>query len=995
MAVSQLPPLVLEFDVDDSGSLKVKKIEGTLAKLGMQLDQTGTKTDAYQGKMGRAMQTLEKMGVSTTALRSTMIPLGLAIAGVTVGVAAMTAALIPAIRRAAEFQSIIIDLGRVTSTPFGKMREDLMALDSALGRPSDLAAGYYNAISSGAKAGADALDLLTVASKASKAAHLDQATAILALTKMMAAFEGEIKTATQASDLLFVIENYGQTTFAELASVIGEVSAIAHNAGATSFELGAALAQVTLTAGNTHTAATSLKNLFQKLINPTEEMSKALKDMGYQTAIQLIQTKGLIPALEMLNKAANDAGVNYGKFYGSIEAMQGILALQAKDFAGVKMMLDGTKQSLGLTEKAWADYKTTVNAKWDTLMNSLDKVLVKLGLMTSEGTSQFLDSLIAVTQATEKWVDANDEWMGAGFTAVLSAISGIIRIMAHVISLVTGAQIEWNKAVEDSNGLLAHLPIDETIYLLQKLADTINMVSDIWEAKVTGMTTTFNLFQINMAEDLSKVITVFTNTLNGIADIYNKTIGKLSGVMIEGQIIPPSASYFEELRKGVLDDYQRSIENIGKKGLGRYADPTRTPTPINMASDEETQKKQKQEQEKAADMYKDYIQSMSDLRRRYEHESVQLGLEGVEQRLSQTKFEYDEGKLQLERALTDRLATKGLSAEQEKAMRSATNEVLISLEKKYNADVAKINADELKRRNEELKKQQEALEQLADGYRRQFDAMAEYNKTVKELHKLVGEGLINHTTYANAMTAAFKRQQEQEKQLMLQENSWLSGAKVAFKDYKDAATDAAKTTYDVMSKAFSGLEDMLTEFITKGTFDMKAFSDMMVSEITRAMVVRPMMASMMGGDMTGGLGNMAQGGGGLFNWLGGLFGGGKAPAPGSPNFIGPMPAANGGVWIPKSMMFGDGGSMPTRTHSTSGITNGPTILAGEKYRREAFLPIPSGERIPVEVRGGGERVFNINNSWNIITPDPGTFVKSKKQIDEDQTYALMRARNRS
>ena len=92
-------------------------------------------------------------------------------------------------------------------------------------------------------------------------------------------------------------------------------------------------------------------------------------------------------------------------------------------------------------------------------------------------------------------------------------------------------------------------------------------------------------------------------------------------------------------------------------------------------------------------------------------------------------------------------------------------------------------------------------------------------------------------------------------------------------------------------------------------------------------------------ETNGGLGS----GGGLFGWLGSIF-----------------PHANGGVMT-------SAGPMPLRRYAAGGVANSPQLaMYGEGSKPEAYVPLPDGRRIPVNVQGSGGNAPQISLGGHTI-----------------------------
>jgi len=121
----------------------------------------------------------------------------------------------------ADYEQALIDMAKVTDEPFYKIEAKLKELDPILGSSKELIKGYYQVISAGVTDPVRAMDTLTVSAKLAKSAHVDQSEVVKGLTKIMAGYEGAVESATEAADLLYAIERYGQVQVSELIPIIG------------------------------------------------------------------------------------------------------------------------------------------------------------------------------------------------------------------------------------------------------------------------------------------------------------------------------------------------------------------------------------------------------------------------------------------------------------------------------------------------------------------------------------------------------------------------------------------------------------------------------------------------------------------------------------------------------------------------------------------------------------------------------------------------------
>jgi lambda family phage tail tape measure protein len=93
------------------------------------------------------------------------------------------------------------------------------------------------------------------------------------------------------------------------------------------------------------------------------------------------------------------------------------------------------------------------------------------------------------------------------------------------------------------------------------------------------------------------------------------------------------------------------------------------------------------------------------------------------------------------------------------------------------------------------------------------------------------------------------------------------GAKKAFQEYIDQATNAADQAHDLFSDAFQGMEDALVDFVKTGKLDFSSLVDSIIEDLVRMAVRQAILAPLLGG---------ASGGGLFGSLLSGIFGGGAA-----------------------------------------------------------------------------------------------------------------------
>lgn len=164
--------------------------------------------------------------------------------------------------------------------------------------------------------------------------------------------------------------------------------------------------------------------------------------------------------------------------------------------------------------------------------------------------------------------------------------------------------------------------------------------------------------------------------------------------------------------------------------------------------------------------------------------------------------------------------------------------------------------------------------------------------------------------------------------------SWEYGASEALRKYEDQVANVAASTERLMTDAFKGMEDALVEFVKTGKLNFKSLADQIISDLIRMQIQQ---------SITKPLAQAVSGSGGLLSALSKLW-----------------PFEGGGV-------MSASGPLPLRRYAGGGIASGPQLaLYGEGAMNEAYVPLPDGRSIPVQMRGAGGITIQQH-----IYPSPG------------------------
>lgn len=213
------------------------------------------------------------------------------------------------------------------------------------------------------------------------------------------------------------------------------------------------------------------------------------------------------------------------------------------------------------------------------------------------------------------------------------------------------------------------------------------------------------------------------------------------------------------------------------------------------------------------------------------------------------------------------------------------------------------------------------LHQIELDFRAKAAAVPEGEAQADALVNMATEAEKTKSAFVDLYDTAYKKARD-----------WTIGAKSAFDDYIDHATNAAEQTRALLSNAFKNAEDALVDFVTTGKFDFKKFADSIIADLARIQIKKGLAAV---------AGSMEQSGG-FMQALGQITGfGNPSTAQGLSGPVTPLdfkPRAAGGP-----------------------VSGGRNYLVGEKGP-ELFTPGSSGMITPNHALGATNT--NINITYN-------------------------------
>lgn len=256
-----------------------------------------------------------------------------------------------------------------------------LGVSMGIADPTELADALYDIQGSGFEA-AEAMTILNTAVVSGRAGLTNTATAATAITAVLNAYGKSANDAGNVSDILFATVDSGVISFGALANSLGRTLPLAAQLKVPLEQLAAAYAQLTLVGINPSEAETGIAALMTAAINPTEAMTRALKEYGFVSAEAILQTQGLAGFLDFLMLASNGSTSALSDLLGNVRATNAALALGRDDGAGYADALrdmEGAAQGGARTLGVFGEMSNTTKAAIDGMVASLRDVGITMG----------------------------------------------------------------------------------------------------------------------------------------------------------------------------------------------------------------------------------------------------------------------------------------------------------------------------------------------------------------------------------------------------------------------------------------------------------------------------------------------------------------------------------------------------------------------------------------------------------------------------------------
>ena len=538
--------------------------------------------DAFTRPSQEAINSMRRIGNEAVKAGKQIQNAGRTIAGagatltksVTLPIAGVATA---ALKMSNDFENAMAKVGTIAdtaNTPMTALKEQVIDLSNAVGvGVADIAEAQYQAISAGVDTAAS-VDFVSTAVKAAKGGFTDAATAVDGLTTVLNAYGFEAGKAAEISDQMLLAQNFGKTSFGDMASSMGKVIPIASSLNVSTEELFGSIAVLTKNGIATSEAITGLKAAYSNILKPSADASKTAQQLGLDFSSAHLKSAGWAKFLDEIKEKTAGNTETMAKLFGSTEALNSVTVLAGKGSADFAKVLGQMGDAAGMTQAAY-EKMLTPTERMNISLNKVKNSLIQFGVAL---TPVFDKAAEIIGKAGDKLNSLSEGQVNAivKFAAIAGAIGPALLAFGKIVTVVGKAHMAFGtvmKTIANFGGIAKMIasPAGIVIGILAAIAFAAVLIIKNWDKVKTFLQKVGNWFKDAFAKagfsvsSFKDKFSSIANTIGGItrtigefcvaiADVF---AGELAGDISDGAAEAGGA--LQELAGGVAVAFDRIV----------------------------------------------------------------------------------------------------------------------------------------------------------------------------------------------------------------------------------------------------------------------------------------------------------------------------------------------------------------------------------------------------------------------------------------------------
>jgi TP901 family phage tail tape measure protein len=380
----------------------------------------------FQSGMNNVNAGIGSAASSLQSLGSTMTQTGASMAAITLPI---VAGLGLAVSAATEFDASMTNVNSILqlgADDAAAMNAQILAIGTgAVAGPQAVADAFYDVVG-GVSEAANRIPILNAAIATSEAGAADLTATTNVLIGAMNAYGASADDASHYSDVLTATVAAGVGSMDSFAAAFPQVTGVASSMGIEFDQLGGMMALLTTKGTSAAQASTQLSGAMISMIRPSEAMTAALADIGFESGQAAVDALGLQGAYQALADAGHD---NFGDLTNGIEGMRGALALTS---AGATDFLTTFASNIdGATAAARAVQLDSASAQFSLLQSAVSGLAITIGQSLMLALSDIATAVTPVVQSITDWATANPQLAGT----LVAIVGGAALLGAAMIPL--------------------------------------------------------------------------------------------------------------------------------------------------------------------------------------------------------------------------------------------------------------------------------------------------------------------------------------------------------------------------------------------------------------------------------------------------------------------------------------------------------------------------------------------------------------------------------
>lgn len=454
------------------------------------------------------------------------------------------------------------------------MAAALRELSAELGRPqAEVTEAAYEALQNDLGSTAETFEILRT--QAQSLALVTGGTlpqAVNALSSVYKSYNDEQLKGVNVAGEFFGAINAGRITLGDLESSMGKLLPLATQLGIGLKTVFDAHSTITLTGTDAATAATQLRNVFNKLIKPTEALSDVYSDLGV-TGFQQLQerTGGFIEALEALEGTVDGQEDGLSRLFNRLRANLGVLNLLTQEGKLFRETSERSAKSVDNLSESLEDIKSTPARRAAEQAAEFERILSEVGdraLTAKIAVNDFL--LDAVTTGDQAILTIGSLASAIGAATVAVKVFGVAAKTALVFpaAFLAGYQATTfaiNKLAEAQKRANEQEFLDSDVPALREFVDEVERLGKADLAEIDREFGDFNS-RLNQTATAARKL---GNDLRDAFDVDTTAIAETGEELIQK---------FTEGRREIIDSIDKQIKSIDEdiaSGLRNIADLSR------------------------------------------------------------------------------------------------------------------------------------------------------------------------------------------------------------------------------------------------------------------------------------------------------------------------------------------------------------------------------------------------------------------------------------